>query len=74
MTSVVAIAGSFTVWAVVHSVLAGLRFKALVRRLAGPGVARWYRLLTSEFGEAYSIYQRQVPRFLPLPGRRFERG
>ena len=38
------IAGGFALWAVVHSLLASLRVKALARRLMGPDIVRWYRL------------------------------
>ena len=35
---------SILVWGVLHSLFASLRFKALARRLLGPGVERFYRL------------------------------
>ena len=35
---------SILVWGFLHSVLATLKFKALARRLLGPGVERFYRL------------------------------
>ena len=44
MTSVVVIAGGFALWAIVHSLLASLRVKALAQRVLGPDVVRWYRL------------------------------
>lgn len=39
----------FGLWAVVHSLSAGLSFKSWVRRLADPGVSRWYRLAFNAF-------------------------
>ena len=49
MSSVAMIAGSFALWAVVHSILASSWMKALVRRAFGPGTARWYRLFFVSF-------------------------
>jgi len=43
-SSVAILSVYFVVWAVVHSWLASLRFKAWTRRQLGPGVDRWYRL------------------------------
>ena len=43
-SSVLILIAYFTVWAVVHSWLASLRFKAWTRRQLGPSVDRWYRL------------------------------
>ena len=43
-SSVAILSAYFVVWAVVHSWLASLRFKAWTRRQLGPGVDRWYRL------------------------------
>lgn len=39
----------FSLWAVAHSILAGLRFKDWVRRLVGSTVHRWYRLAFNAF-------------------------
>jgi len=44
ISSVVILTGYFVVWAVVHSLLASLRFKDWTRRQLGAGVDRWYRL------------------------------
>jgi len=44
ISSVVILTGYFGVWAVVHSLLASLRFKDWTRRQLGAGVDRWYRL------------------------------
>lgn len=38
------------------------------------GVAHEERLLVDEYGEAYVNYRRQVPRFLPWPGRVYREG
>ena len=42
--SVLILTAYFVVWALVHSLLASLRFKDWTRRLLGPGTDRWYRL------------------------------
>ncbi|MGQ9516068.1 MAG: methyltransferase family protein [Anaerolineae bacterium] len=43
------LAGTFAVWASMHSLLASLPAKALARRLAGPAADRWYRFAYSSF-------------------------
>ena len=43
-SSVLILIAYFAVWAVVHSWLASLRFKAWTRRQLGASVDRWYRL------------------------------
>lgn len=42
--SVLILIAYFVVWALVHSLLASLRFKDWTRRLLGPGTDQWYRL------------------------------
>ena len=49
LSSVLIFAGTFIVWAVVHSMLAGLTFKNWLRDWTGADIDRWYRL-------AYSIF------------------
>ena len=44
MLSVLTLAGFLIIYAVVHSLLAGLPCKNWARRVFGPGVDRWYRL------------------------------
>lgn len=48
-TSALVLAGTFAVWAGMHSLLASLPAKALARRLAGPAADRWYRFAYSGF-------------------------
>lgn len=43
--SILALAGFFAVYAVLHSILAGLPAKNLARRAFGPAADRWYRLV-----------------------------
>ena len=55
ISSVVILTGYFVVWAVVHSLLASLRFKGWTRRQLGAGVDRWYRLAYVVFATITSL-------------------
>lgn len=45
LTSILILVLFFTLYGVLHSVLASLALKAWARRVFGPGVERWYRLI-----------------------------
>jgi len=49
LLSILAITLFFAIYAVVHSLLAGLLFKNWLRKRLGPGVDRWYRLAYNFF-------------------------
>ncbi len=49
LSSAMALALVFVLWAGMHSLLASLPAKALARRLLGPAVDRWYRPVYSGF-------------------------
>lgn len=57
LLSIFAITLFFAIYAVVHSLLAGLPFKNWLRNRLGPGVDRWYRL-------AYNVFA--IVTLLPL--------
>ena len=45
ITAIIAVVGSFTLWAAVHTLLASRRLKRRVRHVIGAAGCRWYRIV-----------------------------